>query len=135
MKIKFNKKGNIIFLAKYTVKGGRITFTFPKGFKSDGASIPLILQAWFKPYEGDTLDAALVHDALYSAKGRFLYGKEEFRVRRAQADRLFRQIMARYDVPKWKRNSFWVAVRLFGWYPWLRNTMSTKRLVVSFTRK
>lgn len=130
MQIRFNKKGQIVFLKRYTVKYGVLLFIFPKGFKSDGASIPWLFQLFVSPYEGDTLNAALVHDALYSAKGHFKIGKHEYHLTRVQTDRLFKRIMRSSHVPKWKYNAYWLAVRIGGWYPWVFHNQSKKRLSV-----
>ena len=130
MRIKFDKEGRIVFVSRYSVCMNHIEYVFPKGFKSDGASIPWIFQLFFNPYEGDTLDAALVHDALYSAQGRFKIGKDEYRLTRASTDRTMRLIMRLQHVPKWKYCTFWLAVRLGGWFVWRFKPLSTKRLSV-----
>lgn len=118
MNIKFNKKGQIKFLSKYTVTYEHIRFIFPKGFTSDGASIPWLLRFIGTPFEGDTIYGALVHDILYGAKGHYKIGKEVFNMPRRNCDKMLRKLMRYHDVPEWKCWTYWLAVRLAGWLPW-----------------
>jgi len=90
---------------EYTVNGGGIEVTVPKGFVTDFASIPRPLWSVFPPC-GKYTKAAIVHDYLYTRQGcsRFL------------ADAVFREIMFQLKVPYWKRILIYYAVRFFGGY-------------------
>lgn len=73
----------------------------PKGFITDGMSIPKWLQPIIgEPFEGNTLRAAIVHDYLchYQSESQaFTHG-------------IFREILKLDGVSKWKRNAAWLGV-------------------------
>jgi hypothetical protein len=79
----------------------------PEGFETDFASVPRFFWRVVSPW-GRYSPAAVVHDCLY-ATGR---------VSRAQADRIFLELMQRLGVPLWKRSLMYGAVRLFGAGRW-----------------
>ena len=73
----------------------------PKGFITDGMSIPKWLQPVIgEPFEGNTLRAAIVHDYL-------CYCKCETQ---AFSHGIFREILKFDGVSKWKRNAAWLGV-------------------------
>lgn len=80
----------------------------PKGFITDGASIPKF--AW--PIVGHPLQkyaqAAVVHDYLYHTQTS----------KRKRADVIFHEAMGVLKVANWKRTIMYQAVRRFGWIPW-----------------
>lgn len=83
----------------------------PKGFQSDGASVPRIFWWLVFPAEDLTaLRAAFLHD--------FIYRTHPAGWTRAEADRLFYDIMIRDGVPAWKAWIAYQAVRACGWYAW-----------------
>lgn len=86
-------------------------YIVPKGFATDGASIPAWLQ-WLcgSPFEAPRMYAALVHDMLYSG------GDPE--ATRADADDLYRDLQMSLGVPRWKAYAEWAALRLFGASHW-----------------
>jgi len=118
MTIRWDKKGRMIFLKPYKVKVHNIQFSFPKGFKSDGASIPWYAQWFGDPYDGDTLDGALVHDGLYGQQGHCILGGTEIVLPRLNVDNIFRGIMGWQHVNPFKKWIYWAMVRMFGWMPW-----------------
>ena len=73
----------------------------PKGFITDGMSIPKWLQPVIgEPFEGNTLRAAIVHDYLCNCKCEtqaFTHG-------------VFKEILKLDGVSKWKRNAAWLGV-------------------------
>lgn len=73
----------------------------PKGFITDGMSIPKWLQPVIgEPFEGNTLRAAIVHDYLCNSKSEsqaFTHG-------------IFREILKLDGVSKWRRNAAWLGV-------------------------
>ena len=73
----------------------------PKGFITDGMSIPKWLQPIIgEPFEGNTLRAAIVHDYLCNSKSEsqaFTHG-------------IFKEILKLDGVSKWKRNAAWLGV-------------------------
>lgn len=80
------------------------------GFRSDGASIPRILWTAVGPrYAPDTFAPALAHDALYAAELPQRGGW-----RRAEADAVFRDMLAAQGVGFARRWAYWAAVRIWG---------------------
>ena len=73
----------------------------PKGFITDGMSIPKWLQPIIgEPVEGNTLRAAIVHDYLCHYQGEsqaFTHG-------------IFREILKLDGVSAWRRNAAWLGV-------------------------
>lgn len=89
--------------------------TVPSGFVTDFASIPRIAWRWLDPEDPCVCYPSVVHDYLYSLRGR-LSEREEFT--REQADRVLREAMeiagARLD----QRAIVYHAVRMFGGSHW-----------------
>ena len=82
----------------------------PKGFITDGASIPKIFWSIIGGPWGKYGYAAVVHD--------YLYYKHIYTRRRS--DQIFLEAMEVLGVSKWKRNTMYVAVRMFSWLFWNR---------------
>lgn len=87
---------------KYVGNDG-VVYRVPKGFITDFASIPKYLHIFFSPI-GLYGKAAVLHDYLYSSKV----------VTKEKADRLFREAMFVLKVPRWKMETFYIAVKYFG---------------------
>ncbi len=82
----------------------------PRGFVTDGASIPRLLWPLIgHPLSGEFLQAAIVHDLL--CHHAFLLKSYEHRV---MADAFFFWLLAQLHVPYWKQALMYVAVRLWG---------------------
>jgi hypothetical protein len=80
--------------------------TVPRGFTTDGASIPRFgtwLTGW-GPWEEPQRWGAIVHDWLYCSSG----------VSKAWADRAFRAVLASEGAGIVRRWAMYLAVRLFG---------------------
>ena len=87
-----------------TIRLSVISITIPKGFKTDGASIPrLFWWLGWKPFDNDTLYPAIIHDFLY-----------RWHFPRLIADLIFLKMMENYGVCWIKRWTYFIAVRLFG---------------------
>ncbi len=93
----------------YVCKAG-FTYTVPKGFVTDYASIPQIF--WnipgFDP-EGPAAIPAVLHDYLYSLRGSDPYFQP-----RAACDAIFLEAMESVGVPWLTRHLIYRAVRIFG---------------------
>jgi len=77
----------------------------PKGFITDGMSIPKWLQPIIgEPFEGNTLRAAIVHDYLCHCKCET----------QAFSHGIFKQILEIDGVSKWKRNAAWLGVVVYN---------------------
>lgn len=86
---------------------GHVTVTVPHGFRTDLASIPNALAFLYDP-AGRHQQAAVFHDYLYATR----------KVRRFEADAIFRVAMIDSGVAKWRALTMYYAVRMFGWLAW-----------------
>lgn len=85
----------------------------PHGFEFDLASIPRFLWVIIPPFSL-SITAPLIHDYLYNKRGIV----ENNTYTLSQTDKLFEKLMESEEVPRWKRKSAYIAVRLFGWLYW-----------------
>ena len=104
---------NWITLAAYryvsrSVQTGR-KIIVPKGFVTDGASVPRFFWRAIPPY-GRHFNAAVVHD--------YLYRHHEHGMTRDECDIIFLEIMLRDGVPPGRINAMYRAVRAFGRRSW-----------------
>ena len=88
-------------LVFYTKAGDSITV--PKGFESDGASVPKVFWSAFPPF-GKYLKAAIVHDWFCVTH----------QVDSITAAKVFREAMQVCGVPRWKCRCMYLAVRITG---------------------
>jgi hypothetical protein len=94
------------------------TINVPRGFITDLASIPRLLRAVFN-VNGQTREAAVLHDYLYCSQGRLVILQKYFgSLTRAQCDRIFRDAMRDQGVNWLQRWTMWAGVRLGGWLYW-----------------
>lgn len=92
-----------------TVRGSKETL--PKGFLTDGASIPRILwRVCGHPMTTKRIIPAIVHDAIYAG---VILG-----FTRKEADEIFRDGIIEAGWPKWKAHIEYAALRLFGSPHW-----------------
>ncbi len=83
------------------------------GFETDLASIPPMFRSII-PVNGQHRLAAIVHDDIYSKKGKMSFGV----LTRAQADRIFLEAMKELGVGFFTRQLMYAAVRAGGWSHW-----------------
>lgn len=88
----------------FTAHWGHVNVIVPKGFETDLASIPQILQNII-PLIGNHLQAAIVHDLAYRAK---------IGVSKKDADNMFYAGMRTLGVVWLKAQTMYNAVRMFG---------------------
>lgn len=93
------------------------SFWIPKGFISDGASVPRPFWPLVSPMDCGEL-APLVHDYLYRTGG------VDGRFTRKEADQIFRQHMKDAGVPLWRRQPVYLAVRVAGRHAWKSRTIN-----------
>ncbi len=95
--------------------------TAPTGFKNDLASIPDIFYPLIKRRQLSTVPAVF-HDLLYKNGGvledNLIRPKRKFN--RKEADDLFRELMGKSEVKKWRIKAAYLAVRLFS-FPFWKN--------------
>jgi hypothetical protein len=91
-------------LSNDLVYQGKIdTFTIPKGFLTDFASVPRLF-TWLVPRSGQYTKCAVLHDWLLETQA----------VSRCDADGLFRRTMREIGVAVLRRRVMWAAVRVAG---------------------
>lgn len=91
--------------------------TVPAGFRFDGESIPVALQ-WLVPPFGQSKRGACVHDYLYRTRGFHTVAGEVVPVSRAEADAVYRELIAAKGLPRWRASMRWAVLRLVGWAAW-----------------
>lgn len=91
---------------------GRFIFV-PSGYKTNLASVPKIARPVFDTF-GAHNRAAIIHDYLYEHRGWI----GETQLKLAECDKIFLNIMTYDEVPKWKAQIMYWAVRLnvFNWF-------------------
>lgn len=104
---------------KYFDRETGVWIKVPAGFRFDLASVPRAVWSIIAPFEL-SIAAPLLHDFLYRHGGAPPRGTiRPYRAwTRAEADRLFRDVMAREGVPGWRRWAAYLAVRAFGGGSW-----------------
>lgn len=103
----------------WDVTGITIRVTVPKGFTSDGASIPAILWPIIGPPMGSShLIPAVVHDYLCVSSKTY--------PQRIVTDAIFFWLLKEYNVPYWKRCAMYLAVRWFGRFIWVAGSEHAK---------
>lgn len=89
---------------------GKVLYV-PKGFKSDGASVPrLFWRVVFPPLDNKSLKAAIFHD--------YIYRTDLGDWKRKEADRMFYYSLLWNGVPFTNATLAYLGVRLFGWASW-----------------
>lgn len=89
-----------------------MSFIVPMGFVTDGASIPKFF--WFfigSPFDPQFAEAAVLHDWMYSSSSNHA-------LNRLATDIVFKQMLLKAGVPKWKARLMYFAVACFGWMFW-----------------
>ena len=87
-------------------QGNQNLFTVPANFKTDFASVPRVF-VWFLPRYGRYTKAAILHDYLCDEA-------RAGRLKRSDADGLFRRAMMELEVAFLRRWIMWAAVRIGG---------------------
>ncbi|MCX7128071.1 DUF1353 domain-containing protein [Aeromonas sp.] len=106
-RILLEPKGNEWRLAKdllIDINEPRIRLYIPEGFITDLASVPRAIWSFVPPY-GLHTRAAVIHDWLYRSK---------LQITRAEADKVFLEIMQQDEVDPVLAKLMYRAVRMFG---------------------
>lgn len=133
--MKYNEQVKVVFKKKYKhltaplwgrtdIKGERVAFLIPKGFRTDFASIPRLFWLFIAPSDSTILVPAIIHDYLYSRRFVLVHkmkdgklSKERIKIRfsRVEADLILREKMKSFKANIIKRTLVFIIVRLFGW--------------------
>ena len=99
--------------------GDGTTLTAPAGTTTDGASIPRFFWRLIgPPMTGRYRQAAVIHDAGYTADLQWCVDGASIEYDRKAVDALFLQLMKALGVPWWRRRMMYLAVRWFGAKHW-----------------
>jgi hypothetical protein len=93
--------------ADFRYSSSKGIITVPKGFITDGASVPRAFWSIFPPF-GASFYAAVIHDWLYSKKSNHSFT-------RAQCDEIFKEAMFNTNMTWVSRGLIYRSVRAFGW--------------------
>ena len=80
----------------------------PQWFEFDGASVPRLLWSLFPPIEPRTINAACVHDYLYTTKQYTLW----------QTDLIFLEALEALEMKFWRRWLMFIWLKLWSWFTW-----------------
>jgi hypothetical protein len=96
------------------------TVTVPRGFVTDGASVPWTIQTvtGWRPWDEPQRWGAIVHDWLYSCNGRPVTGHPDLgilpAVAKRDADRAFRAVLRAAGAHPVRYTAMYLAVHLFA---------------------
>lgn len=109
---KEDDKGNVYTLKeRIRVRWQGRRLNVPKGFQSDGASVPRIFWRLVFPSSDTTaLRAAFCHDYIYRTHPQGWT--------KAEADQMFYDVLVRDGVPKWRAWLAYMGVKYFGFWAW-----------------
>ncbi len=112
-----DERGNVFTaLYPYRVNYGGKTFLIPRGFESDGASVPrLFWRVVFPNSDSHATTAGICHDYIYRLQPEGWSRKE--------ADRMFLAFLLENGASYFSANAAYLAVRLFGGIAWKENGM------------
>jgi len=100
-----DKDRNWEVIESITYKG----ISIPRGFLTDGASVPKYLRNFF-PHGGRKFAPAVVHDYLYRTK--------DHKFSREESDLIFLDAMEYNGVGKTEAKLLYLAVNYFGFFTW-----------------
>ena len=108
-------RGNVFtVLYPYRVNFGGRSFLIPRGFESDGASVPrLFWRVVFPNSDSHATTAGICHD--------YIYRTQPEGWTREEADRMFLALLVEFGTPVRRALAAYHAVRLFGWIAWREN--------------
>ncbi|MCY1163234.1 MAG: DUF1353 domain-containing protein [Pseudomonadota bacterium] len=114
----------------FAIQTAEYSFSVPKGFSFDLASVPRPLWWLIAPFEL-SMAAPLVHDYFYASGGQIAVirvpqtlGGAPFQkssLDRGEVDQLFLEIMKDEGISWWRRYFAYLAVRVFGELSWQQN--------------
>jgi hypothetical protein len=84
--------------------------SIPKGFLTDGATIPRVLWPALSATDPDIYYASFIHDFLYATHGQIPGGPFS----KEQSDRTLEEQMLILGAPRWRASAVYEAVHVFG---------------------
>ena len=112
---KEDARGNVLTTPfPYRVPFGGRNFLIPRGFESDGASVPRIFwRIVFPNTDSHAVTAGICHD--------FIYRTQPKDWTRQEADTLFLALLIEFGVTPTSAMLAYRGVRIGGWLPWQSN--------------
>ena len=90
------------------------SFRIPRGFESDGASVPRLLWRFVcPPLDPSAVRAGVAHD--------YIYRVQPPDWTRQEADEMFLCFLIEDGMPPYRARRAFLGVRLFGWIAWRQN--------------
>ena len=99
-----DEPGQFLTLNTFTFTSLGVVYIIRAGFRTDLASIPILLRSFFSR-TGKNRKPAVAHDHMYSCRFQ----------NRQICDLIFRDMLIVQKVPKWKANLYYFGVRAGGW--------------------
>ena len=130
LNLRLLSNGKAILLNDYIYDINGYEIKVFKGFITDGASIPKVLQCVYNPY-GKWIKGAVIHDYLYSKYNNM-------GINRTLADKIFKHIMKETGVDSRIVRKFYAAVKYFGATSWkskLQNEGYKDRAIIDRTKE
>jgi len=114
---KEDARGNVFtVLYPYRVNYDGRSFLIPRGFESDGASVPRIFwRVVFPNSDSHVTTAGICHD--------YIYRLQPPDWTRLDADRMFLALLIEFGTSPIRAYMAYLAVRLFGWMAWSENAL------------
>ena len=110
-----DRRGNVLktlYPQKFTFRG--MSFVVPRGFESDGASVPRFFWRFiFPPLDPKAVRAGVAHD--------WIYRRQPPGWTRKDADLMFLCYLIEDGVELSRARMAYWGVRLFGWIAWMEN--------------
>ena len=110
-----DKRGNV-FTVQYIYRADwdDRAFYIPRGFESDGASVPRFFwRLVFPKTDSNAATAGICHD--------WIYREQPADWTRKEADKLFQSFLVMFGISVWRSVLAYIALRLFGWRAWNEN--------------
>ena len=110
-----DKRGNVcrtLFPKKISFRGK--SFTIPRGFESDGASVPRFFwRIVCPPLDPAAVRAGIAHD--------YIFRLQPPNWTRKEADEMFLCFLIEDGISPYRARRAYLGVRLFGWIAWWEN--------------
>lgn len=104
------------------------TFVIPKGFITDGASIPHALWWSLSDTDPDILYPSYAHDLLYSVHGKL----PGITLNKDQTDNLLREQMLAINTPRWKADTCFRMCQMFSHWKRITPPQKLARTIYAF---
>jgi len=123
-KVIIHDNGNVELAEFWYITYGPMLIIIPRGFISDGNSVPWLFSRMVPKFGKNTL-AGIVHDWLYKT-GSPCDDPESIDLTQKFADQVRLHICVKCSVPWYQRTLSYIALRLFGGFAWCKHRRGKK---------